>query len=75
MAGLAEWRSWLATGRIESVSKPVFDIERVEKALHEAARMTRDGARDQRAGKFLGKQVAVENAIARLHREKSASDG
>ena len=57
------------------MTKPVFDIERVGKALHEAARIAREGTRDQRAGKFLGKQTAVENAVTSIQRKKSAADG
>jgi hypothetical protein len=55
--------------------KPTFDIERVEEALREAALRARHGTRDERAGKFLGKQTAVESAVASFHRKRSAARG
>ena len=36
----------------------------IEEALREAAWKARHGTRDERAGKFLGKQAAVEKAVA-----------
>ncbi|WP_291870386.1 hypothetical protein [Caulobacter sp.] len=57
------------------MTKPIFDIERVERALHEAARIAREGTQEERSGKFLGKQVAVENAVVTLHQKKSAARG
>jgi len=57
------------------VSKPTFNIERVEEALREAAQTARHGTRDERAGKFLGRQAAVENAVASINRKRSAARG
>jgi len=39
-------------------------IQLVEDALREAAWKARHGTREERAGKFLGKQAAVEKAVA-----------
>ncbi len=36
----------------------------IEDALREAAWKARHGTREERAGKFLGKQAAVEKAVA-----------
>lgn len=36
----------------------------IEEALREAAWKARHGTREERAGKFLGKQAAVEKAVA-----------
>lgn|GEM_PF-2304268 len=57
------------------MSKPTFNIERVEEALREAAQTARHGTRDERAGKFLGRQAAVENAVASINRKRSAARG
>ncbi|WP_165832261.1 hypothetical protein [Caulobacter radicis] len=45
------------------------DIKLVEEALKEAAWKARYGTREERAGKFLGKQVAVEKAVAVLQKK------
>jgi hypothetical protein len=57
------------------VTKPIFDIQRVEEALRQAALRARHGTRDERAGKFLGAQAAVENAVAGISHKKRATQG
>jgi hypothetical protein len=57
------------------VTKPTFDTARVEEALREAALRARHGTREERAGKFLGKQAAVENAVTGIYRQKNTSRG
>ncbi|MFT4251463.1 MAG: hypothetical protein QM608_03150 [Caulobacter sp.] len=47
------------------------NIKLVEDALKEAAWKARYGTRDERAGKFLGRQAAVEKAVAEF-RKKAA---
>lgn len=50
------------------------NIKLVEEALREAAWKARHGTLEERAGKFLGKQEAVEKAAARV-RAKLAAKG
>ncbi|NGM51247.1 hypothetical protein G5B46_16685 [Caulobacter sp. 602-2] len=45
------------------------DIKLVGEALKEAAWKARHGTREERAGKFLGKQAAVEKAVATLQKK------
>ncbi|MDG2531826.1 hypothetical protein [Caulobacter endophyticus] len=45
------------------------DIKLVEEALKEADWKARHGTREERSGKFLGKQAAVEKAVAVLQKK------
>jgi hypothetical protein len=47
----------------------------IEEALREAAWKARHGTRDERAGKFLGKQAAVEEAVASARDKARAARG
>lgn len=50
------------------------DIKAVEEeALREAAWKARHGTRDERAGKFLGNQAAVDQAVASIARTPRAA--
>lgn len=52
------------------------DIKAVEEeALREAAWKARHGTRDERAGKFLGKQAAVDQAVALIGKPPRAAQG
>ena len=44
--------------------KPSPNTKLVEDALREAAWKARNGTREERTGQFLGKQAAVEKAVA-----------
>ena len=46
-----------------------------EEALREAAWKALHGTRDERAGKFLGKQAAVEKAVASVWDRPRAAGG
>jgi hypothetical protein len=58
-----------------SAMKASPQTQLIEEALREAAWKARHGTRDERAGKFLGKQAAVEKAVASVRDKKPAARG
>lgn len=51
---------------------PIAQTQLIEEALREAAWKARHGTPEERAGKFLGKQEAVEKAAARVRAQLAA---